>query len=398
MTKRRKDVTHLLRTKNRRRLTAGVLAAVLSLTACGQGGLFSDAGTRVTTVPDKSQYLDLSMLSGEGNTEDGWNSYSTYTLEYGTFSTEMTNLRANLQMLETTCVKAEYEVGSMRLVEMLAEKYQFVKAGTPVAKVTMEIDEVNLQELERKLLRLQQRYIQAQEEFEESQEEREALFARWPPQRTIDITRYEQAQLDFAQTAGEYERQIAGLEEQIEKLRGLSVQTEILAPEDGFILDVSLLQKGQKLDNGTILLRLAPADRICLEFDDRLQHYGYGNRVTLSAGNARTAENYDAMVVSAVGKALSSDWNVSVSRLVGDYDIAQLLGNGPFNVSGQTNIMENVLLVPAEAVTRDKQKYYVTVLGEGGSMTKTQFIPGGGNDEYYWVFDGLQEGTRIVMP
>lgn len=398
MTKRRKDVTHLLRTKNRRRLTAGVLAAVLSLTACGQGGLFSDAGTRVTTVPDKSQYLDLSMLSGEGNTEDGWNSYSTYTVEYGTFSTEMTNLRANLQMLETTCVKAEYEVGSMRLVEMLAEKYQFVKAGTPVAKVTMEIDEVNLQELERKLLRLQQRYIQAQEEFEESQEEREALFARWPPQRTIDITRYEQAQLDFAQTAGEYERQIAGLEEQIEKLRGLSVQTEILAPEDGFILDVSLLQKGQKLDNGTILLRLAPADRICLEFDDRLVHYGYGNRVTLSAGNARTAENYDAMVVSAVGKALSSDWDVSVSRLVGDYDIAQLLGNGPFNVSGQTNIMENVLLVPAEAVTRDKQKYYVTVLGEGGSMTKTQFIPGGGNDEYYWVFDGLQEGTRIVMP
>ena len=60
--------------------------------------------------------------------------------------------------------------------------------------------------------------------------------------------------------------------------------------------------------------------------------------------------------------------------------------------------MENVLLVPAEAVTIDKRKYYVTVLGEGGSMTKTQFIPGGGNDEYYWVFDGLQEGTRIVMP
>lgn len=390
---------HLLRTKNRRRLTAGVLvAAALSLTACGQGGVFSDAGTRVTTVPDRSQYLDLSMLSGEGNMEDGWNSYTTYTLEYGTFSTAMSNMRADLQMLETTCVKAEYEVGTMRLVEMLAEKYQFVRAGTPVAKVTMEIDEVNLQELERKLLRLQQRYIQAQEEYEESQEEREVLFAKWPPQRTIDITRYEQAQLDFQRIAGEYERQIAGVTEQIEKLRGLSLQTEILAPEDGFILDVSVLKKGQKLDNGTILLRLAPADKICLEFDDRLQHYGYGNRVTLSAGSKRSADDYDAMVVSVSGKALSGEWDVGASRLVGDYDIGQLLGNGPFNVSGQTNVMENVLLVPAEAVTIDKRKYYVTVLGEGGSMTKTQFIPGGGNDEYYWVFDGLQEGTRIVMP
>ena len=57
-----------------------------------------------------------------------------------------------------------------------------------------------------------------------------------------------------------------------------------------------------------------------------------------------------------------------------------------------------MLLVPTEAVTAEKQKYYVTVLGEGGSMTKTQFIPGGSNGQYYWVFDGLEEGTRIVVP
>lgn len=383
----------------RRILAAAILtAAVLSLTACGQGGIFSDAGTNVATVPDKSQYLDLSALSEEGGTEEGWNSYSTYTLTYGTFSTEMTALRANLRMLETTCVKAEYQVGTMRLTELLVEKYQYVKAGTPVARVTMEIDEVDLQELERKLLRLQQRYIEAQEEFLESQEKREALFARWPPQRTIDIIRYDQAQLDFEQTAAGYERQIADLQEQIEKLQGLARQTEIVAEEDGFILDVSLLQRGQKLDNGTVILQLAPADKICLEFSDQLEHYGYGNQVTVVMGERKVAQSYDAMVISAVGKALSSQWDVSVSRLEGDYDIAQLLGNGPFNVTGQTSVMENVLLIPAEAVTVEKQKYYVTVLGEGGSMTKTQFIPGGSNAKYYWVFDGLEEGVRIVMP
>lgn len=373
-------------------------AVVLGMTACGQSGIFSDAGTNVATAPDKSQYLDLSALSEEGGAEEGWNSYSTYTVTYGTFSTEMTALRANLRMLETTCVKAEYQVGTMRLTELLVEKYQYVKAGTPVARVTMEIDEVDLQELERKLLRLQQRYIEAQEEFLESQEKREVLFARWPPQRTIDITRYDQAQLDFEQTAAGYERQIADLQEQIEKLQGLARQTEIVAEEDGFILDVSLLQRGQKLDNGTVILQLAPADKICLEFSDQLEHYGYGNQVTLVTGERKVAQSYDAMVVSAVGKALSSQWDVSVSRLEGDYDIAQLLGNGPFNVTGQTSVMENVLLIPAEAVTVEKQKYYVTVLGEGGSMTKTQFIPGGSNAKYYWVFDGLEEGVRIVMP
>ncbi len=382
----------------RRILTAGILAVVLSMTACGQDGVLSDAGANVVTVPDKSQYLDLSVLDGEGITEDGWNSYSTYTVTYGTFSSEMVPMRANLRMLETAYVKAEYEVGTMRLRELLVEKNQYIKAGTPVAKVTMEIDEADLLELERKLLRLQQRYIAAQEEFLESQEKREVLFAKWPPQRTIDITRYEQAQLDFAQTAMGYERQIAELTERIEKLRALAGQTEIVAKEDGFILDVSLLRRGQILENGTIILRLAPADKICLEFEDRLLHYGYGNQLTLSAGNTRNPQVFDAMVVSAVGKALSSDWTVGVSRLDGEYDIAELLGNGPFNVSGQTNVMENVLLVPAEAVTAEKQNYYVTVLGEGGSMTKTQFIPGGNNGKFYWVFDGLEEGVRIVIP
>lgn len=378
--------------------TAILAAAVLGLAGCGRGGILSDAGTRVDTAPDRSQYLDLTALSGEGGTEDGWNSYNTYTLSYGTFSTQMMALRANMRMLETACVRARYTTGTMRLTEMLVEKYQYVTAGTPVARVSMETDEVDLRELERKLLRLEQRYLAEQEAFAESQEKREALFARWPPQRTIDEIRYNQAQLDFEQTAAGYERQIADLREQIQELGDLAGQTEILAGEDGYILEVAALQKGQKLDNGTVLVRLAPADKICLEFEDQLGHYGYGNRVTLRAGDTRTAQSYEATVFSAAGKALGSQWNVGVSQITGEYDMAELVGKGPFNVTGETCVMENVLLVPFEAVTVEKQKYYVTVLGEGGSMTRTQFIPGGNNAQYYWVFDGLKEGTRIVVP
>lgn len=386
-------------TLTRRTLLAGIWAAtVLGLTGCGQGSIFSDVGARVDTAPDYSQYLDLSALSGEGGAEEGWNSYGTYTLSYGTFSTQMMPLRANMRMLETVCVRAECPVGTMRLTQLLVEKYQYITAGTPVARVSMEIDQVDLQELERKLLRLQQRYLAEQQEFMESQEKREALFARWPPQRTIDEINYNQAQLDFAQTAASYEKRIADLQEEIQKLGDLAGQTEILAQEDGFILDVSILQKGQKLDDGTVLIRLAPADKICLEFTDQLEHYGYGNRVTLLAGETKIAQSYEAMVSSASGKILGGQWDMGVSQLTGEYDIAGLLGNGPFNITGETSVMENVLLVPAQAVTVEKQKYYVTVLGEGGSMTKTQFIPGGSNADYYWVFDGLEEGTRIVVP
>ena len=376
-----------------------VAAVILGMTGCGQtGSVFTDAGTDVVLAPDMSQYLDLSVLSGEGDTEDGWNSYSTYTLTYGTFSTEMTALRANVRMLETSNVCAEYTIGTMRFKQLLVERNQYVTAGTPVAEISMEVDAMDLEELERRLQRLQERYAAVYEEFLESQEEREAQFARWDPQRSIDKTRYNQAQIDFDLTTLSYAQQITDLQEQIEELKKQAGQTQILAQQDGYVLDIALLQKGQKLENGTVLIKLAPADKIYLEFTDQLEHYGYGNQVTLLAGDSRHPQSYDAVVVSAVGKVLSSQWDLSVSRLDGDYDISELLGNGPFNVTGETSVMKNVLLVPVEAVTAEKQKYYVTVLGEGGSMTRTQFIPGGSNSEYYWVFDGLEEGTRIVVP
>lgn len=384
----------------RRIVVTALLAAVaLGMAGCGQtGGVFTDAGTDVVVAPDMSQYLDLSVLSGEGEAEDGWNSYSTYTLAYGTFSTQIAALRANIRMLETSCVRAEYSVGTMRLKQILVEKNQYVTAGTPVAEVSIEMDAMELEELERRVQRLQERYMAAHAEFLESQQKREEQFARWDPQRSIDKTRYNQAQIDFDQTAISYTQQIADLQEQIAELKRLKAQTQIVADRDGYVLDISLLQRGQRLESGTILIRLAPADKIYLEFPDQLEHYGYGNRVTLVVGDMRRAESYDAMVVSAAGKVLSSQWDLSVTRLDGDYEISELLGRGPFNVTGETSVMENVLLIPSEAVTVDAQKYYVTVLGEDGSMTKTQFIPGGSNTKYYWVFDGLEEGTVIAVP
>ncbi len=378
-------------------LTGILLAAALGFSGCGHGGgIFSDVGADVSQQRDTSQYLDLSALSEEAKAgEDG---YSTYTVSYGTFSTQMTALKANIQMLETSCVKAQYSTGTMRLVEVLVEKNQYITAGTPVARVSMETNALDLKELERKLLRLQERYAEDQEEFQQSQEKREVLFARWDPQRSLDILQYQQAQLDFDRIAADYEKQIARLQKQITELKELAKQTQIVAQEDGFVLEVCIRQKGAELENGTVIVKMAPTDKICLEFADTMQHYGYGNRVVLLAGDSRTAETYDAVVTSAAGGILSSRWDVGISWLDGEYEPQQLLGNGPFYVTGETNVMENVLLIPSEAVTVQKGKYYVTVLGEDNRMVKTQFIPGGSNGEYYWVFDGLEEGTRIVMP
>ena len=65
-------------------------------------------------------------------------------------------------------------------------------------------------------------------------------------------------------------------------------------------------------------------------------------------------------------------------------------------IHGDLGTMENVLLVPARAVTIDNDITYVTIVKEDGSFLKKGFRAGGSNANYYWVMDGLEEGTVIL--
>lgn len=81
----------------------------------------------------------------------------------------------------------------------------------------------------------------------------------------------------------------------------------------------------------------------------------------------------------------------------------EIMRNGSFGpemtmyiASGYVNIMENVVIVPAEAVTdKTETRGYVNVVGEDGSVTRTSFLYGQMNSDYYWVIDGLTEGMKI---
>lgn len=382
--------------------TALMAACAWGLSGCGGinlglDALFTDTGTDVVLQAELSDYLDLSALEDTEAADGTWNGYETYTLEYGTFSTETAVNRANIVMLEVSPVKVEYTTGTMRMVEMLVERNDFVHAGDVIARVDMETNALDLEELALRLQRLRERYAEAAAEHQQSQQEAEENFSVYRYLRRIDQLEYEQADRDFARRAASYEEQIADYEEQIAALRGLSATSEIRAPEDGFVLSVNYILAGREIPSGTTLVSMAPADKICLEFGDPLAHYGYGMEMTLAVGNSINPVKYQAYIANISDKQLSSDWSKGYSRVAGDFSVEDLVGQGPFYVYGITNVMENVLLVPADAVRSEKQKYYVTVLHDDNTLETRQFIPGGSNSEYYWVFDGLEEGTRIII-
>lgn len=389
---------YILNRKYRTRTALLLIFAGLVSLFTGCASPFTDVGTDVVMQNDIADYLDLSALEGNDYQEDGyWNGYQVYTIAYGDFYTQTIGNRASIEMLEVTPVKVEYATGTMRLVELAVSKNQFVHAGDTIARVTMETNALDLEELQLKLQRLEERYQAAREEHESEQAQREENLSVYRYLRRIGQLEYEQADRDFARTAANYEKQIAEYQERIEALQALEGTKEICAPVDGYILELSYVVSGQELPSGTVLVNMTPADKLSMQFEDSLAHYGFGQEMTLTMGSGLTAKEYSVSVISATPKVLDADLRTLTASVGGELDMESLVGNGPFFAVGITNEMEHVLLIPAEAVETSKQKYYVTVLHEDNRLEKRQFLPGGHNSDYYWVFDGLEEGTRILI-
>lgn len=393
----------MLNRKIRKKVYTLSLVAVLSvigLSGCAANitdTLFTDSGTDVIQNIDTSQYLDLERLNHVGEEEETWNGYEVYTLETGTFETPVNGIKANIMMVEINPVKAEFDYGTMHLLEICVSRNTYVKKGDVIAKVSMETNTLDLEELHRKHLRLEEEYAEYLEDYEERHEEAVTNRSLYEKLRELEAIEIRQMELDHEYRMADYEERIANSWEEILQFRQSEGITQIVAPQSGYVLDVSWLKAGDILYDGTMLCQMAPSDKLMVEFEDETWHYGYGMDLTLYAGDRRIATGYEVEAVSAIGKVLYEDWGQTTTKVAGDYNMADLMKSRPYTITGSTNVMQNVVLVPVDAVTKDGERYFVTVLHEDGTLEKKQFIAGGENANYFWVFDGLTAGTKIVI-
>lgn len=369
----------------------------MGVTGCSlPDGLFTDSGSDVIMEVDHSQYLDFSVLEKEQESNT-WNGYDIHVLNYGTFETNIAGIKAGIDVIEVNPVKVEFSTGTMQLVELLVTRNTYLEKGDVIAKVMVETDPIALEELELKLLRLEEDFADYQANYAKRHEEAVANISVYELPGKINRLEIEQMERDHAWSVRGYENQIAGYRERIKELKNTTAMEDITAPVAGFVLEVPKLQIGQELYNGDFICNIAPIDKMMMQFSDETWHYGYGMDLTLLVGDRRSQKPYPVQVVSALGKSLYGNWNQTATRVLGDYDVSELVSMGPYTITGTTNVMKNVLLVPVKAVTEDREKYYVTLVNDDNTLEKKQFIPGGKNTQYYWVFDGLKPGMKIFL-
>lgn len=395
-----------------------ILAGTL-LSGCGSfDRLLTNVGADGKKEISREEYLRTDVAQGtvQGQQEEFRN---VYTLKKGTYVEKKPDLVLTGSEAGKTAVRYDLRGVTARFVGYEQQGVFPVEAGDPIATVLTDVDETMLMETEIKLKRLeedlQEAEIQMKEDLQEILEKKALIYNDY--QKQIMDVQYKQRQQDWELEKYNFENQIetarAMLDEWsgIEKLYTIRAETagvvvvgelnnHDMLTEPDFVADPRYTvckNPGDELKGGDVLCVMIPLDVIYqtssyslplgmektvvffmneeLNFTSKV----VGGGTDLLYGNLDTGQ----CTLRAMEAIEIKDWKVAIEDI--------------YPVKNQTvKILENVILVPAQAVTEEDNCYYVTVQREDGTLLRTKFLPGGNSEGIYWVLEGLSEGMQIV--
>lgn len=278
--------------------------------------------------------------------------------------------------------------GTVYFEELKVELYQQVHRGDVLFTFQVKPDEV---ELERK-----EKALQRQRE------------------RLADLEK--KGGSENAKTLEQMRETLAETEKLVEEMKADFAVTEVRAPYDGIVTDLSAelwqntLEQGDLLRQGQGILMLSKQDSNYIAVEDANGLLSYGNKaaITYTAADGSERET-EGQVVTLGPSAVSADLfgeGYALIRVPAE-DAADMAGSA-FNGNGWWSLsrfgitvtvreMKNVLLVPKKAVRSYGGTTYVRVKQEDGSALYQSFVAGGADDKYYWVAEGLAEGMEVCL-
>lgn len=383
-----------------RKLACLLVASSLSLTGCG---VLTDSGADAEVDLQKEDYLAVELLedaSGGNGVSASTYKYQTAVLEKGTFTTEADNVRTEIYVPTEVYETAEVNTTEMLFQSFAVAEDDYVEKGDPLAYVTVNYDDVAIEDAKLTLDRLKTAYANAQTEHDkEIEEERSGPFYLCEDDMNVMKKGWEIEDVTWEQTVASYEKQIEDQTEYLEELEDNASVTSINADCSGYVSNLDRFSENEKLYDGEYICSLVPSDQVYVEVTDTTGSFNYGEKYTFtSESRSGFATEFDAVVVSAPAKALYC--NLGGNKAYLKVDTTRLPGGFGWSRSSITGVVkkiENVILVPVEGVTEKNNSTYVTAIKEDGTLETLPFTAGGSNKEYYWVISGIEEGTTILL-
>ena len=270
--------------------------------------------------------------------------------------------------------------GTAFFVEYTTALYEHVEKGEVIARIRVQPDETALRRNTLRLERLQQRLAALEQE---NKEENKKLIAS-------------------------RKEEINELQELINEMTTDYGTTQIRASRSGIVIGLRDYRPEDILAADAELVEIADENTCYVVLENTNRLLQYGNRVTVSYVNR------DGTPGTTTGMAANLSQTGTGSGLLTEYSLillpSQEVGNiaagmpdqsgwimrVPIKVEAVIREMEQVLVVPKEAVWEAEGQTYVLV-EEDGVISPRSFIAGGYDASHYWVVDGLTEGMKLCL-
>lgn len=271
--------------------------------------------------------------------------------------------------------------GTVYFVEYLADLYEHVEKGDVIARIRVQPDELALQRNLVRLERLRERLADLKRENAEANEK--LIAAR--------------------------EKEIDKVQQLVNEIRADFATTEIRASQSGTIVAMWHYQPEDIVYAKGLFVDIAEESTCYVALENSNQLLQYGNEVTISYSNGDNSTGTARGVVAnlsegGVSSSLKSDYSLVLlpEEVIGDMASAVPDWNGymvraHYKVNAVIREMDNVLVVPRDAVWDVSGQTYVLVEQEDGTIVAQSFIAGGYDASNYWVVDGLTEGMKICL-
>ncbi|MCQ2519311.1 MAG: hypothetical protein MJ107_02145 [Lachnospiraceae bacterium] len=282
---------------------------------------------------------------------------------------------------KTDWITNPVEYGTTYIDEIIVKKYERVEQGQVIARVHVAQDSINLRRTQRTLLR-------ATEDLNEMLKDNKGK----------EETRAIKNQRDY----------IDRLNEKISKMQRDAALVELKAPYNGIITAVYNYEEGDILFKEAKVVQISAEENCFVAVEDKNGQLTCGNTANIKYEAGGQKLEAVGTVVTVAPCALTTGITTGYALIqVSTEDLEKMSASNQgndgwwmrshFAVTVDTRSMDNVVLVPKGAVYMENGITYVTVLDENNNPVYKSFVAGGSDSTYYWVAEGLSEGTKICL-
>ncbi len=331
--------------RKKKAVIAASLCLVMGTCAAAPAGAENVETPGLTIQKEVSN--DTLYLEAIENAESSTQKYAT--VRRGDFVMEST-VAGTVVYPKQERIRYTFPYGETYYLEAVEMEKQNKVAGDVIAHIFVQMDEIQLAAMERQIERMEQRGETG--------------------------TAYEEAQ------------------EQLLEMQEALATTEIVMEEDGILLEQEIPRFGTQISSYSITVA-DPKERL-LEVPNENKQFRYGQKVKVSAKVNGVTCSGTGTVMTASPSVISEELAGTTALIRLDEESEFLYDGNSFSVTVETVRVENALLLDVSATYMENGVQMVKVKDEYG-LHAVSFSFGRKNATTYWVIDGLEEGTQILV-